>query len=259
MSTSSSSKRSAEELKSSKTKSKPAPKEGALVKGLYGCPVRDAINALYNTATVLVDDKKHVLTSDQKLYGYDNAGTPSAYSFDTTVLGALRGILGPKSYRFRLSRSGTLTSGTGTFKITSSTNLTQFQEGSALAALFDECKLLGGKVVHVLGTTGGQNGFGMLVGWYPSESSTTPTTAIVSRLRDVVCFGTGYSGGPFMLSFKTQGRQWGLVTDEGVSTPRIVSGFNGTIMWCDLVGTPSNSVAYYGYLETVMGEFRART
>ncbi len=195
--------------------------------------------------------------------GYDKPREPpSVWKFDTTVLSALRGMMGPSHYTFRVTRTSTLTSGTGTLTINTSTNLTQFNEGSALIALFDECKMLKGNMVLQQGTTGGLNGFSEIIGFYPSEDSNTPTLSMVGRLDHVTTTGTGNYvtwGFDNRLRWRTIGRNWGFTVDEGVSSPRIVSGFNGTWKMIVLAGTPSNSSMYFGYYARVIGQFRCRT
>ncbi len=227
-------------------------------------PLDVAIASMYNNATRVVKESKLIRSTTDMASGYDSCSEIPEWKFDAATTTAMRSMLGPGSYTFICSRGSTLTSGTGTFSINSSTNLTQYGEGGALIALFDECKMISGTYRHSGGALGGgSTNFGVYCGFYPSEDTTTPTIAIVTRLRHVITFSTVHppSGDQTgVLSFKTTGRQWGLTTDEGVSAPRIVSGCNGTIKWVATgAGTPSNSTVYFAYLAKVKIKFRART
>ena len=176
-------------------------------------------------------------------------------------MNTLRSILGPSKYRFRLTRTSTLTSGAGTMSIPVSTNLTQYSEGAALAALFEECRMVSGILELQQATVGGLSGFSEMLGYFPGEDSSTPTLGVVQRCRYVTTFGTGnyvVYGYDNRLRWKTEGRQWGATADEGVSSPRIVSGFNGAWKYVVLAGTPSNTSTYFGTFARVIGEFRSR-
>jgi len=232
-----------------------------ITKSIHSCPVSNAIEALHNTGKQVIYRVEPSL-DDAKL-GIDQPRDVVKWEFDTAVLGALRSILGPKAYKFRCSRTSTLTSGTGTLTINTSLNLTQYNEGTALVALFEECRMLSGMIQFEQGNTGSA-GFSEIAGFYPGEDASTPTLTTVGRLRHLTTFGTGnyvrYSPlGGGELKWSTEGRMWGSTVDEGVSAPRIVSGFNGTLKMIVLAGTPANSILYFGYLARVLGEFRSRT
>jgi len=221
--------------------------------------LRFSIDSLLNTAKKL--QLVSAPTVDELKFGQDTPHSSVQYEFDLAAVGAMRGLLGPDEYKFVLSRTSTVTSGTGTLTINTSLNLTQYNEGAALIALFDECAMIKGTILFQPGTTGGQNSFSELIGFYPSEDAGTPTAAIVSRLRH----STAIYNGSYPLDQKPQliwttpKRLWGFTIDEGVASPRIISGFNGTLKMIVLAGTPSNSNPYFGYLAKVIGKFRSRT
>ncbi len=197
---------------------------------------------------------------DRKL-GYDSTVQPS-YDFNPQVVAAMRGMLGNRVYRFILSRASSVTSGTGTLTINTSFNLTAWAEGGALTALFDECRMLSGNIQFAPASVGGgATNFAEYVCLYPSEDATTPTISIVTRIPNSIIMSPVYFSQPTTkVVWKiAQPRNWGLVTDEGVSSPRIVSGFNSTLKMIVAAGTPSNSTVYFGYLAKCIGEFRART
>ncbi len=229
-------------------------------KGPHLDPLASAVQALYNTG------KKLVYSSEPSelefKLGYDRPKEEASWSFDSTVVAAMRGLLKNKTYKFMLSRASTFTSGTGTMTINTSTNLTQYNEGAALIALFDECAMISGRMEITPGTTGGTNSFSEFVCFYPSEDSSTPTVSSVTRVDECRLIPTGFGGSCRInnhLTWKCPGRLWGYTIDEGVSAPRIVSGFNGTWKMIVAVGTPSNSTTYFGYLVKVVGKFRSRT
>lgn len=222
-------------------------------KALTSCPVAFAIQALMNNA-VLPEGKVSISVGDSTVQPQPK--------FDVSVVGAMRGMLGSKVYRFRCSRASTLTSGTGVLNIATSTDLTQYAEGAALIALFDECRMDYGKMVVQTATVGGANvHFAWIVGFYPSViafGSSTPST--VARLDYHLLIPTTLNASPPQpLKWRTPGRSWGFTTDEGVASPRIVSGFNGTWLGTVAGGTPSNSNTYFAYVADVVGSFRSRT
>jgi len=228
------------------------------------CPVESAIQALLNTSTRVVKERKLVVSADSLRTGYDGPIEFPEYRWDTLVLGTLRGLLGPKTYKFKVSRASTLSSGTGTFTIATDTDLTKFQEGAALIALFEESRLVSGKLVMAAGGLSGMNSFAWQCGYYPAlaSGSITPTTNIIARLQYQTTGGTVYSGGVHELSYRTIGRMWGATSTEGARTPPIspVVGFDGCMMWVATgSGTPSNSNPYYSYVHIAIGEFRSRT
>ncbi len=222
--------------------------------------LRFAIDSIMNTAESYSVVREP--SANELKLGFDSASYP-VYKFNQDIVAAMKGVLGTKTYRFALSRASTLTSGTGTMTINTSTNLTQFSEGGALLALFDECRMIEGACWFSPASVGGGNvNFAEYACWYPSEDSTTPTISQVTRVPNSVIFATTYVGtrdSGFLKWKVPQPRAWGLVTDEGVSSPRIVSGFNGTMKLIVAGGTPSNSAVYFAYLMKVVGDFRART
>jgi hypothetical protein len=212
------------------------------------CPVAKAVESLMATSKLVASDTKK----------------PATRQFDSSVLATLRSMLGSATYDFRVSYAGTVTSGTGTIASHYSTDLSQFQEGSALTALFDECKLLKGEVSNLNGQLGGLNGFCYLLGWAPSITATTPTVAIVVRYDHVELFSTSsaVTGKAQKLSYRPRsGRVWGLTTVEGVvpTTDAPVCGCAGTLQWIQLAGTPSSSDVYFGFFVRQLVMLRART
>jgi hypothetical protein len=91
-----------------------------------------AISALQNNSTVLVSECK--------------TGSTKTISYNADVLAMLRGMFpSDKSYRFQIHANATITSsGAGVVQNGSpaSPNVATYSEWAALAALFDECKLV---------------------------------------------------------------------------------------------------------------------
>jgi hypothetical protein len=186
--------------------------------------------------------------------------TEAKLSYDLGVVQALRAIMGQKEYRFRLSKQTSLTAGVATIATNIATNLQFYNEGSALLALFDECKLNEMRVQALMTPA---SGFSQIVTLHGIEwvvSTTTPTATTISRLPNQSLLTT-FDPRPVVLCAKPpRPRPWGETVDEGVSTPRIASGFNSTYRACEAVGTNTvtTSVTYYILNFEAVGLFRSR-
>jgi hypothetical protein len=96
------------------------------------CPISNAIAALYNNSTKVVSESK--------------LGSTSKIVFNTEVLATLRGLFpSTKTYRFQIhTTSAIVSSGVGLVQVANPANpaIATYSEWAALAALFDECKLI---------------------------------------------------------------------------------------------------------------------
>ncbi len=185
--------------------------------------------------------------------------------FDAPTLSMFQALLGPRKYEFILSRVASISSGTGSLSIATSTDLTQYSEGSALQALFAECKLVRGESTIVSAGVGGQPSFSMMYGFDPTPGSagTTPTGTSIGRLRDALLLSTNMLSGPMAprLIWTCPGRIWGSTVAEGTgsSSDLIVRGLIGSIQAKDVSGTPGNNNPYFAHWWRIKAAFRNRT
>lgn len=202
------------------------------------------INGLRSSATMVVGEEKKPVTV-----------------FEPSLLALGRSVIGNWKCKFRTSRSSTVNSGTGTLQVVLSTDLASQSEGAALTALFDECKLLSTEL-QILGNAAGAPAIMVVVGFEPIVSTTTPTTALVARLPgSIVISSSNFDGKAKTVRYVVlTPRNWGLTSDEGVSTPRIASGMNGNWSFASMntFTTPGNSYPYFGYHLRVDAMFRNR-
>ncbi len=207
-------------------------------------PISFAVGSVMNTAKLVVTEE-----GDQRRL------------FDPSVIASMRGMLGSKTYDFQISRTSTIVSGTGTCTIATSLDLTQFSEGSALIALFDECKLVRGRLdLSLCSIGGGTNNFAWICGIFPSITSALASASAVARLDYCMLTSTAANTVPqSVLKYKFPNRVWGYTVDEGVSSPRIISGCNHTLVGYVAGGTPSNTTTYFAYLIKEHIRLRSRT
>lgn len=207
--------------------------------------LRQSISALQNTAV-------YSESADGK--------SAPVRTYDTTLIGVLRGMLGPSKYRFRLSLIGGITSGTATIATNIPTALSQYAEYSAMTALFDECKMH--KVTMQLALNDVSSQITVVLGFEPVVTTVTPTGAIVARLPGAELFSTYDPQSMPMrpVSHVAKGRVYGLTLDEGVSAPRICSGLNGTYRICQTSSSKAvtNSLTYFVFNMVCIADFRSR-
>jgi hypothetical protein len=216
------------------------------------CPVETAIQSLYNTAEYVP-----VTATDSK------AEAKFRPIFDVGVIGVMKSMLSTKVYDFRLSKQFAITAGTGTIATAISHNLTLYNEGSALLALFDECKLVTlDAELALANNTGGQ--IVVLVGIETVVNTSTSTASAISRLPNSQLFSTydsiSYSIPSRHVVLKCPGRPYGETVDEGVSSPRIATGLNATFRMCEATAsqTPVTSLTYFACVWRTHAKFRAR-
>jgi hypothetical protein len=213
-------------------------------------PIWKAVKALNNSREVEI-----VGGGDSK----DVATTRISYNAD--VLSTLRSMFSSdRPYRFRLSKSGFLTNGTAILQVNIATDLTVFAEGAALTALFDEVKLQATRWQLVSNAHTTQ--FPFVIGYEPVINTAGPTTASLLRLPCSTTSST-FVTVPIVAQLDYRASKdsiWGLVSDEGVSTPRTRSGLNGTFSIANYVnGTaPTTGEVSFCYTLTTLAHFRKR-
>jgi hypothetical protein len=186
-------------------------------------------------------------------------------AFNASTVAAMRSFLGPKTYKVRLSKVSSLTSGTATIAINVATDLTVFNEGAALAALFDECRLHSTTWRLVPQTVSAPTTFPFVLAYEPVVTSVTPTAVALIRLpHSKLCTYT-YNGSVAMtdsyrVTYRNQGRPWGLTSAEGSSSTVLVKGLDGTFRIANVTGgsLPQTSVVLFAYSVVTIGEFRSR-
>jgi len=144
--------------------------------------VSEAVSSLMNTAkrTFVIVERK----SDTK-NGYDTPTCSDELKFDPEVLKTWRGILSGRkdTMMFRLVRTGTLTTGAASFNVFVSTALSNYAEGAALTALFDECKMISSQMeIIVENTITGTTAFTFAVGFQNRQDLIAPSYTQVNRL-----------------------------------------------------------------------------
>jgi len=182
--------------------------------------------------------------------------------YDPKVLTTLRSALAGRSmYKFRVSRLGSVTSGSGTFAVPIQTDLTQYSEGSTLQLLFDECRLDETMFKHVTydPSTTAANRFGFVVGFENSINTTTPTAPFVARLPQSKLYHTfDTTGKEHITHGYVAKRPWGDSAQEGSLSKTILSGGDGNWSLAVFVGTPQSSTVYLGYAITSVFSLRSR-
>jgi hypothetical protein len=211
--------------------------------------VSEAIASLHNT-------KISVASSDSK--------SEAKLEFNPTVLAAMRGLMGSKTWRFLLNLQTSITSGTGTIATNIATNLTIFYEYTALVSLFDELKIdhLAAQFGLVNPGTGTEQ-LTFMAGIESCVIATTPTASTISRLPNAQMLSTWAPDHMLATHVKQRfpkSRPFGLTVEEGISAPRIASGMNSTIRVCHCNGsqTPANSKTYLTCRIWAVVQFRSR-
>lgn len=183
--------------------------------------------------------------------------------FDPSVLMTLRGMFNSdQKYQFRMSKVSTLTNGTAVLQVNVATDLTVYQEGAALAALFDECRLVRTRWELVLLTHTTQ--FGFMIAYEPIVTTVAPTAVILTRLpHSKICttvFGKTVETASYDLEYGAHKPLWGMTIDEGVSAPRLRSGLNGTFRIAHIPATitPTTSEINFNYRLITIAELRSR-
>jgi hypothetical protein len=206
------------------------------------CLIRSSIDALRNTRLISSSDSKE-----------------PAILFDPVVLGVFRSLFSvARQYSFRLSRISSLINGTAILSVNIATDLTTFSEGAALSALFDEVKLVETQwtLVSVAHTTQ----FSFISGYEPVVNTSTPTPTNIGRLP-LSELSTTFCTNKVLTRLRYRAPSdalFGLVSDEGVASPRICSGLNGTFSICNVSGTPTTAETDFSYQLLTVGRFRKR-
>lgn len=212
-------------------------------------------------ALALLDNNKTIVVAESK--GGLGSEMPK-YIFDADALFLARGMFKPNAtYGFKLNKASTSSTGTSVWQVNIATDLTVFNEGATLAALFDEVKLVGTCFRWSQLNVPGGTHFNFFIGYTPVVYATTPTAAVVSRMPFCILSGSNWpSTGRGMkgdvISASVKGRTWGACTDEGVSTPRIVSGLNGTFSIAHSTAPNSSGAVFISYWLQTRAMFRNR-
>jgi hypothetical protein len=178
------------------------------------------------------------------------AGVSSRITFPPEFLAAARSVLrGSRVYRFRMSRTGTLTSGSGIIALTISTDLSQYNEGAALTALFEECQLRSTEMQLVSQVSSTATPFHYILAFNPIYFNGTPGLAESGRLPGSMILTTNDTTGRSHTHIGHVGpRIYGLTTDEGTAPVVVNSGGNGTWQLVNTTAaTPASSVTYFSY------------
>jgi hypothetical protein len=211
------------------------------------CPVESAVEALLSTSSFEVLDPR-VPTSLTRV-------------FDPTVLTVLRGtFMIDRPYSARLSKCSFLTNGTGLLQVNVATDLTVYAEGAAFLALFDECKLA--RTRWVLAANAHTTQFPYVIGYEPVVSTSTPTSTNLSRLPcSAICttFAATLTNGKLTYTAPPESL-WGLTAAEGLSSPLIRSGLNGTFSIANVTGctAPTTAEVSFAYQLITIAHFRRR-
>jgi len=165
------------------------------------------------------------------------------------------------TYTFRLSKAGLLTNGSSVINVNIATDLTVFSEGAALAALFDEVKLV--KTRFEIHPSAHLTQFAYVIGYEPVVSTVTPSASALLRLPCSQMSATFVTVRPQAVLEYVAPRSsiYGLVTDEGVATPRVRSGLNGTFSFSWVPGqtnAPTTGETVAAYALMTIAHFRKR-
>jgi len=207
-------------------------------------PVTLAVQSLMNNRVLSTSDSK----------------SEASTTFDLGVVRAVKALMGQTTYKFACNLQTSLTAGTLTIARNIATSLTIYNEGSALIALFDECKL---KSMRVQALLTAPSGFSQIVILGAIEwvvTTVTPTAPVIARLPHSMELTT-FDPRPVLLVARAPViRPFGETVDEGVAAPRIATGFNSTLRFCEAVGTNAVTTAatYYILKIQAVGEFRSR-
>jgi len=173
------------------------------------------------------------------------------FTFPPDFVAAARSVLrGSSVYQFRMSRTGTLTSGSGIIAITISTDLSQYNEGAALTVLFEECKLRSSQIQVTSQVSTTATPFQYILAFNPVYFNGTPGLAESGRLPGSRLRTTNDTTGVSHLQFGHVGpRIYGLTTDEGTAPVVVNSGGNGTWQLVNTTAvTPASSTTYFSYM-----------
>jgi hypothetical protein len=167
-----------------------------------------------------------------------------------------------KTFRIRMSRTATLTtSGAGAMALVTTTIPSSFDQYSALAAIFGECRIHATRISYTTNLNPQQAaspvaGGGFCSAFWPSAiTGSTTSVSQVTRLPKHKLFSTINTNWPISLSYRyPKGLPWSNVTaGSGGSDPE--GGLRGG--WCHVaLSTLSNSIAYLIYVLEVDYEFR---
>jgi hypothetical protein len=202
-------------------------------------------------STIPIDLALGILLNNRVVTTSESKGdVKSRVTYPPDFLAAARSVLrGTQLYQFRMSRTGTLTSGSSTIALTISTDLSQYNEGSALTALFEECRLWSTQIQIISQVSSTATQFQYILAFNPIYTTATPMFAECGRLPGSILRSTNDTTGMSHTQHGHVGpRIYGLTSDEGTAPVVVNSGGNGT--W-QLVNTtavnPASSITYFSY------------
>jgi hypothetical protein len=226
----------------------------------------DSVNSTINTSSSLLahlhsmEDEKANRSEGTDTY----KDTVNVIKMPVAQSALMRGMLGNKIHRFRLTRVASLvTSGGGQMNLVTSVIPSQFAQSTALATLFSECRLISTSIEYT-----STFGFGssatttlhspMCSGFFQSSTTASPTVMTYdqcARLSNSKTFSSGNIPRNLRNSWITAApRPWSLVSASATGSDP-VGGVNGCWSINNLV-TMSNSTTYFGYLIEAIYEFR---
>ncbi len=221
---------------------------------------------------VVVPPKKGKTEDDEQSYllvlnhGEDGLETvvcnPSKFQvFGPGQLRAAFGFMGMnsrKTFRLRLTREATLTTGGGgTMNLATSVQPSQFDQYAQLQSLFRECRLVSTGIEYISLIQPGNSTVlpaAFVVGFDPS-AAVTPTFTNASRLQNSRTFTSAQTNWPVRNKYVNNLKSmWSNVTASSGATDPLTAIF-GSWMHC-LNGTGSASQTYLQYLIVAEYDFR---
>jgi hypothetical protein len=168
----------------------------------------------------------------------------------TLLKGMLLNVYGTKPFRFRMSRTASLaTSGAGAMALATLIYPSQFDQFSAIGAIFQEARLHSARIQYtLLATLSGISNACFVTAYNPSaETGYTITTSAVTRLPNCKLFSTANTNWPVRLVAKLpRNRPWSNIAASSTG----FDPFGGTVgAFCHVImNTASNSTSYLQYL-----------
>jgi len=202
------------------------------------CPVDQAVTVLQNNAIRTISESKGV----------------SAITYPPELVGTMRGMFpAGRSYAFQIHGSATLQATGGgviSFAFPFSPLVSSFSEWTALAALFDEVRLIRSKMTWTSGLTNASTTIPTQVCVAPdliANTAVTPSFTAVQRLAESREIGLG----PFMehgmnahFAVRIPGRIYATTAAPATTSPP--AGCVGAWVWASAVVTTAS--AYYGFI-----------
>jgi hypothetical protein len=206
-----------------------------------------------------------VLANNRKVV---DSKSPAGLSveYETTALSAARGLFsGGQVYHFRGTLTGLLTTPgsavAGLYAI--GNNLAAFNEGTSLAALFDECRVRRTRLQTAVSGIGDSQELACVVGYNTVGRASTdvPTTAAsVARLEGSLLWTckSGAGGAKGRVDFKSRARSFPFCDTGAQYTLSPPSGTIGCWWISTLTTTPTVSIRFANYMLEADIELRSR-